>query len=191
MVNQITGMHIFQLLYLYAEIIRLFSLSIATQCRYDKYYNTKIHNCTDCLPGYYGLNCRESCRYPNYGVKCQEGCNCSQIACNHIIGCLDNALDEHDNNNGHLLIIGLSVGIGVALIIVAFFIITARNRRLYTRQIRENAHYIGSVVTEHSMTTNMYNPSEPCSRHCSESEATDSGVYMLAGTLRYEHINLE
>lgn len=47
----------------------------------------------DCLPGYYGLNCRESCRYPNYGVKCQEGCNCSKIACNHIIGCLDNALD--------------------------------------------------------------------------------------------------
>nr|XP_034315595.1 uncharacterized protein LOC105330535 [Crassostrea gigas] len=191
MVNQITDMHIFQLLYLYAEIIRLFSLSIATQCRYDKYYNTKINNCTDCLPGYYGQNCRTSCRYPNYGVNCQEGCNCSKIACNHIIGCFDNAFDGHDKNNGHLLIIGLSVGIGVALIIVAFFIITARNRRLYTRQIRENAHYIGSVVTEHSMTTNLYNPSEPCTRHCSESEATDSGVYMLAGTLRYEHINLE
>lgn len=47
----------------------------------------------DCLPGYYGENCKKSCRYPNYGVNCQEGCNCSKIACNHIIGCFENALD--------------------------------------------------------------------------------------------------
>lgn len=97
----------------------------------------------------------------------------------------------HHNDNGLQLIIGLTVGIGVVLVIAAFLVINIANRRFYTRHIRENAHYIGSVVTEHSITTDMYKPPESSNHYCIENEATDSGLYMLAGTLRYEHVNLQ
>lgn len=89
----------------------------------------------------------------------------------------------HANDKDLQLIIGLSVGFGVVLVISAFIVITVVNRKFYTRHIRDNAHYVGSVVTEHSLTTSMYKHAELYSRHGSESEPTDSDVYMLAGTL--------
>lgn len=80
---------------------------------------------------------------------------------------------------------------GAVLIIAAFLVINKANRRFYTRHIRANAHYIGSLVTEHSITTDMYKPPESSNHYCIENEATDSGVYMLAGTLPYEHVNFQ
>lgn len=83
------------------------------------------------------------------------------------------------------MIIGLSLGFGIVLMIVAFFVITVANRKFYMRQIRENAHYVGSVVTEHSSTTNNLDRSPgPYTRYCGASEITDSSIYMLASSLR-------
>lgn len=188
MFNQITGICVFQLFHLSEEV---FCSSKAKQCPEDKYYNPKIHNCTDCPSGYYGPNCSNSCRYPLYGVKCQEECHCPKKTCDPVFGFLDYGLDGHDYDNGLQVIIGLSFRIGVVLVIAAFLVITVANGRFYTRHIRENAHYIGSAMTEHSITTDMYKPPESSTRYCSESEPTNSGVYMLAGTRRYETVNLQ
>ena len=41
----------------------------------------------ECLPGFYGSNCSESCRYPNYGNGCQQKCYCAEQNCHAVIGC--------------------------------------------------------------------------------------------------------
>uniref|UniRef100_A0A8W8MIT1 Uncharacterized protein n=1 Tax=Magallana gigas TaxID=29159 RepID=A0A8W8MIT1_MAGGI len=84
MFNQLTSICV--LFYLNAEV---FCSSPS-----DKYYNPKIHNCTDCPSGYYGSNCSNSCRYPSYGVDCQEECQCAKKACDHVFGCSSYELNE-------------------------------------------------------------------------------------------------
>lgn len=71
----------------------------------------------------------------------------------------------HYNDKGLQLIIGLSVGIGIVLVIAAFLVITVANRKFYARHIRENAHYFGSVVREHSIATDMYTLPESSIRY--------------------------
>lgn len=58
--------------------------------------NVNIFQCTsfvDCLPGYFKINCSDTCRYPNYGLGCQKECICSEKACHHVFGCLDYKLE--------------------------------------------------------------------------------------------------
>lgn len=75
------------------------------------------------------------------------------------------------------MIIGLSVGFGILLMIVAFVVITTANRKFYTRHIRENAHYVGSVMTEQSITSTLYRPVDlACTGHCTAVDASDSGI---------------
>lgn len=89
------------------------------------------------------------------------------------------------SNHDLPMIIGLSLGFGIVLMIVAFVVITVTNRKFYTRHIRENAHYVGSVVTEHNYTTNNLDRTpEPYTSYCSASEATESSIYMLASSCR-------
>uniref|UniRef100_K1QB98 Receptor-type tyrosine-protein phosphatase kappa n=1 Tax=Magallana gigas TaxID=29159 RepID=K1QB98_MAGGI len=108
-------------------------ISANTESNYMRAVSNDNYNCNDhthlystfflceiyihCPSGYYGSNCWYSCRYPGYGVECQKECHCPKKACNHVIGCLDYALDGHHNDNGLQLIIGLTVGIGVVLIV--------------------------------------------------------------------------
>ena len=40
-----------------------------------------------CPNGFYGVKCRDQCRYPNYGEQCQSLCACESQLCNHISGC--------------------------------------------------------------------------------------------------------
>lgn len=89
------------------------------------------------------------------------------------------------SNHDLPMIIGLSLGLSIVLMIVAFVVITVANRKFYTRNIRENAHSVGSVVTEHSSTTNNLDRTpEPYVSYCSASEATESSIYMLASSCR-------
>lgn len=89
------------------------------------------------------------------------------------------------SNHDLPMIIGLSLGLGIVLMVVAFVVITVANRKFYTRNIRENAHSVGSVVTEHSSTTNNLDRTpEPYVSYCSASEATESSIYMLASSCR-------
>lgn len=75
------------------------------------------------------------------------------------------------------MIIGLSVGIGIILMVVAFVVITAAKRKFSTRHIRENAHYVGSVVTEQTITSTLYRPVDlTYTGHCSAVVASDSGI---------------
>lgn len=41
----------------------------------------------ECSPGYVGIDCSRTCRYPNYGKGCQDVCNCDQQDCHAIKGC--------------------------------------------------------------------------------------------------------
>nr|XP_034315597.1 uncharacterized protein LOC109618524 [Crassostrea gigas] len=158
------------------------------QCPDDKYFHLITKTCTDCTPGYYGPNCTIPCRYPGYGPECQKKCSCNMIVCSHVNGCSEYNLDGHESttsNHDLPLIIGLSLGLGIVLMIVVFVVITVANRKFYTRNIRENAHSVGSVVTEHSSTTNNLDRTpEPYASYCSASEATESSIYMLASSCR-------
>lgn len=81
------------------------------------------------------------------------------------------------------LVIGCSVGLGVVMVIEAFLIITITNRRFFTRCLRENTHYVGSVVTEHTFCTN-HRPPEQYTIICDNNDPTDGGIYMLGSTLQ-------
>ncbi|XP_056015760.1 tyrosine-protein kinase receptor Tie-1-like [Ostrea edulis] len=50
-------------------------------------WNETIHNCTSCMPGFFGKQCASSCRYPYYGFQCGLHCNCSEEECHHQHGC--------------------------------------------------------------------------------------------------------
>ncbi|XP_062571861.1 uncharacterized protein LOC134233826, partial [Saccostrea cucullata] len=41
----------------------------------------------DCLPGYSGVNCSQSCPYPFYGDLCQGICDCDNETCDVSTGC--------------------------------------------------------------------------------------------------------
>nr|XP_022291739.1 cell death abnormality protein 1-like [Crassostrea virginica] len=56
-------------------------------CLPDYRWSTKFGKCVECLPGFYGSDCSETCRYPNYGYGCQQKCHCSEIICNSAKGC--------------------------------------------------------------------------------------------------------
>lgn len=81
------------------------------------------------------------------------------------------------------LVIGCSVGLGVVMVIEAFLIITITNRRFFTRCLRENTHYVGSVVTEHTFCTN-HRPPDQYTIICENNDPTDGGIYMLGSTLQ-------
>lgn len=81
------------------------------------------------------------------------------------------------------LAIGCSVGCGVVMVIEAFLIITITNRRFFTRYLRENAHCVGSVVTEHTFSTN-HRPPGQYTIICDNNDPTDGGIYMLGSTLQ-------
>ncbi|XP_062581947.1 uncharacterized protein LOC134243731 isoform X2 [Saccostrea cucullata] len=44
-------------------------------------------NCTKCRPGYFGVNCAQSCAYPSYGDGCQQECKCQREECSVSSGC--------------------------------------------------------------------------------------------------------
>lgn len=160
------------------------------KCQEDCHWSEINNICIDCPLGFYGINCSSPCRYPNFGKLCQQDCShCEKEVCNSSFGCLTSNVTaykedkkETSSDSDLAIIIGFSVGFGVVVVIAAFFIITITNRRFYTRHLRENAHYIGSVVTEHTISTN-YRPPEQNTIHCDNNEPTDGGIYMLASTL--------
>lgn len=40
-----------------------------------------------CLPGFYGNNCSQPCKYPYFGAGCQHMCICLEEECDFSIGC--------------------------------------------------------------------------------------------------------
>lgn len=167
------------------------------KCQEDCHWIEINNTCFDCPLGFYGRHCSSPCRYPNFGKHCQQDCShCEKEVCNASFGCLtSNATiykedkEKTSPDSDLALVIGFSVGFGVVMVIAAFFIITITNRRFYTRHLRENAHYVGSVVTEHTISTN-HRPPEQYTILCDNNEPTDGGIYMLASTLRYENVRV-
>lgn len=85
------------------------------------------------------------------------------------------------------MVIGVFVGVSAIVVIAVLFVISFANRRFYSKQIRENAYYVGSVVSEH-VTTTLCRVPEKRSDICDENIPTDNNTYMLASSLRYENI---
>lgn len=85
------------------------------------------------------------------------------------------------------MVIGVFVGVSAIVVIAVLFVISFANRRFYSKQIRENAYYVGSVVSEH-VTTTLCRVPEQRSDICDENIPTDNNTYMLASSLRYENI---
>lgn len=185
---------------LYLAVLVLFCVSLCSSldctrnakegCQEDCHWIEINNTCIDCPLGFYGINCSSPCRYPNFGNRCQQDCShCEQEVCNASFGCLTKEKEETSPDSDLALVIGFSVGFGVVMVIAAFFIITITNRRFYMRHLRENAHYVGSVVTEHTISTN-HRPPEQYTILCDNNEPTDGGIYMLASTLRYENVQV-
>ena len=42
---------------------------------------------SECLIGYYGINCSRKCPYPYFGTKCKHMCICPENNCNFALGC--------------------------------------------------------------------------------------------------------
>uniref|UniRef100_K1QZ94 Uncharacterized protein n=1 Tax=Magallana gigas TaxID=29159 RepID=K1QZ94_MAGGI len=147
-----------------------------------------------CPDGYYGINCSRQCRYPNYGKHCQQDCShCNREMCNSTVGCrTQNGTIDRESQNmiqglNLPLVIGVFVGVAAVIVIAVLLVISFANRRFYSRQIRENAYYVGSVVSEH-VTTTLCRVPEKRSDICDENIPTDNNTYMLASSLRYENM---
>lgn len=41
----------------------------------------------ECLAGYHGPHCNESCPFPSYGVSCRLQCTCEINYCHNVYGC--------------------------------------------------------------------------------------------------------
>lgn len=41
----------------------------------------------ECIPGYFGPYCSNTCRYPTYGKGCQLHCFCDVSVCDYVQGC--------------------------------------------------------------------------------------------------------
>lgn len=53
----------------------------------------KHDNCllnTECLPGYFGTNCKLRCFYPGFGKHCMNTCDCNRSDCDPVSGCQGN-----------------------------------------------------------------------------------------------------
>ncbi|XP_061179402.1 uncharacterized protein LOC133188027 [Saccostrea echinata] len=50
-------------------------------------WDENFKNCTKCTPGYFGVNCAQSCVYPSYGDGCQQECKCLEEECSVAWGC--------------------------------------------------------------------------------------------------------
>ncbi|XP_055998808.1 uncharacterized protein LOC125654500 isoform X1 [Ostrea edulis] len=50
-------------------------------------WDEKTVGCVKCRPGYFGVNCGQSCAYPSYGDGCQQECRCTQQECDVSWGC--------------------------------------------------------------------------------------------------------
>nr|XP_011435871.2 uncharacterized protein LOC105334205 [Crassostrea gigas] len=149
---------------------------------------SKVDKCIDCPDGFYGINCSRQCRYPNYGKDCQQDCShCNREICNSTVGCLtqDGAIERGDSNLP--MVIGIVVGVSAVLVIATLLIIELVNRRFYSRQIKLNAHYVGSVMSEH-ITSTLWRPTEQRIDICDVDISTDNSIYMLADSRRYENM---
>ncbi|XP_052707710.1 uncharacterized protein LOC128182969 isoform X2 [Crassostrea angulata] len=163
-------------------------------CIEDCQWRKVDDKCIDCQDGYYGINCSRQCRYPNYGKHCQQDCShCNREMCNSTVGCrTQNGTIDRESQNmiqglNLPLVIGVFVGVAAVIVIAVLLVISFANRRFYSRQIRENAYYVGSVVSEH-VTTTLCRVPEQRSDICDENIPTDNNTYMLASSLRYENI---
>nr|XP_034301438.1 uncharacterized protein LOC105323994 [Crassostrea gigas] len=46
--------------------------------------------CKECLPGYFGTNCKLRCFYPGFGKHCMNTCDCNRSDCDPVSGCQGN-----------------------------------------------------------------------------------------------------
>lgn len=134
-------------------------LEATVLCSQDQYWDLKKSVCKECDAGFYGINCSETCRYPNYGHECQNQCNCSQRACNHKIGCpieIVNAITESSQGDdksrktsgNNTIVIVATLTTGFLLVIVLIIVVTSLLKRHFSRRILTTERNNDSFVVE-------------------------------------------
>ncbi|XP_078338009.1 uncharacterized protein LOC144626808 isoform X2 [Crassostrea virginica] len=64
----------------------------ATPCCYNEYLDPDSKRCNACEPGRIGWSCREDCVRGYYGLLCRQTCKCSSDHCDPVVGCLTTAM---------------------------------------------------------------------------------------------------
>ncbi|XP_052719826.1 uncharacterized protein LOC128191677 isoform X2 [Crassostrea angulata] len=85
--------------------INSFLLVIVPNCKAENCSNRRNENnqipccanfyrdkgeCKECLPGYFGTNCKLRCFYPGFGKQCMNTCDCNISDCDPVSGCQGN-----------------------------------------------------------------------------------------------------
>ena len=91
--------------------------------------------------------------------------------------------EKDHSNEDHLLAIGIPVGFGVVIVIAVFIVITITNRRFFAGHMRQNALYVGSVVAEHCVSTDIYRPEQPTSSD------SYNDIYSVVNTIRRPNVS--
>ena len=92
-------------------------------------------------------------------------------------------IEKDHSNEDHLLAIGIPVGFGVVIVIAVFIVITITNRRFFAGHMRQNALYVGSVVAEHCVSTDIYRPEQPTSSD------SYNDIYSVVNTIRRPNVS--
>ncbi|XP_056014747.1 uncharacterized protein LOC125676900 [Ostrea edulis] len=178
-INMFVKMKYLPLLMMYCVYEYFHFINTQKTCPENYRFSFSKEKCIECDAGYHGLNCSLSCRFPNYGEDCQNLCQCRLELCSHISGCAYDADNEDDCSSKNILISVLAIG-GTLLIIGAFVVIWRANRKFFTRHLRNNAHYVASVMAEqfsNAPTTSVYHRT---ANPVNATTATDNGAYAFA-----------
>ncbi|XP_062585434.1 uncharacterized protein LOC134247107 [Saccostrea cucullata] len=65
-----------------------------TECCFGFSWDSLSQSCKPCRPGFDGINCSKTCRYPNFGVECQGECKCPPELCDFSLGCVITSTKE-------------------------------------------------------------------------------------------------
>ena len=91
--------------------------------------------------------------------------------------------EKDTGSQDHSLAIGIPVGFGVVIVIAVFIVITITNRRFFAGHMRQNALYVGSVVAEHCVSTDIYRPEQPTSSD------SYNDIYSVVNTIRRPNVS--
>ncbi|XP_052677053.1 multiple epidermal growth factor-like domains protein 10 [Crassostrea angulata] len=64
------------------------------KCCSDGKWDEFLGKCKSCKPGYFGLNCNQTCPLPFYGIGCQHKCDCPDDKCDFVKGCPEKETSE-------------------------------------------------------------------------------------------------
>ncbi|XP_061179172.1 uncharacterized protein LOC133187787 isoform X2 [Saccostrea echinata] len=81
-------------------------------------WDENFKNCTKCIPGYFGVNCAQSCKYPSFGDGCQQECKCREEECSVAWGCTEKITTQLYTTKQTTMKFGMSTENGIFVSII-------------------------------------------------------------------------